>query len=277
MINRLIFIFIFLIWLAVNYLLFQHEHANRRKYASSVPIETVWKKILTSPDPSSLEIYSQNRRLGTCRWTAGAGEEQMRKFLQSDEGAIQTPLPKPSYYTIDLDGNVRLEDLKSVARFYFHASLPDENTWSNIILRLSFDKTTIYMTASARDETVNLKLDSGKIYLNRSFKFAELMNPSLVLHSLGIPLGGLFLPEISTSVNTNSTAANLNNVPKIQLDWKAYHDNMSVGKVNLKVYRVEAILWGKFKATATISRAGEILKIELPQNITLINSALANL
>ena len=275
MINRVIFITILLLWLAANYMLYQYENANRRKYTSSVPIETVWKKVLTSPDPSSLEIYSQDKRIGTCRWSAGAGEEQMRKFLQSDEGAIQTPLPKPSYYTIDLDGNVRLSDLKTVARFYFHASLPDEKNWSNILLRVSLDKATIYMNAIAKDETVNLKLEAGKTYFDRTFKFSELLNPSFILQSLGVPLGGLFLPEMPLIINTNSSSTNLNNLG-IQLDWKAYHDNMTVGKVNLKVYRVEAVVWGKFKAVATISRAGEILKIELPENITLINTALAN-
>lgn len=277
MINRVIFALIFLFWLAANFFLYEYENANRRRYTSSVPIETVWKKILTSPDPSSLEIYSQDRRIGTCRWTAGVGEEQMRKFLQADEGAIQTPLPKPSYYTIDLDGNVRLTDLKTVARFYFHASLPDENNWSNIVLRISLDKSTVYMTANAKEETVNLKFETGKTYFNRTFKFAELLNPALIMQSLGIPMGVLFLPEVSSIVNTNTASTNLLNAAKIQLDWKAYHDNMTVGKVNLKVYRVEATIWGKFKVSATISRAGEILKIELPENITLINTALANL
>lgn len=277
MINRIIFALIFLLWLAANYLLYQYENTNRRKYTSSVPIETVWKKMLTSPDPSSLEIYSQNGRIGTCRWIAGAGEEQMRKFLQADEGAIQTPLPRPSYYTIDLDGNVRISELKSVARFYLHATLLDENTWSNIILRLNFDKTTIYMNATAREETVNLKIESGKVFLNRTFKFSELLNPSLVLQSLGFPLGGFLFPEIPANIGTSLASTNLNNTPKISLDWKCYHDNMNIGKVNLRVYRVEAMLWGKFKVAATISRAGEILKVELPENISLINTALPNL
>ena len=37
---------------------------------SSVPVELVWKKILTAPDPSRLEIMHNGQKVGDCQWMA---------------------------------------------------------------------------------------------------------------------------------------------------------------------------------------------------------------
>lgn len=257
----------------MNYLLFRYESGNRNRYHSTVPIDVVWKKVLMSPDPSNLEIFYQGKRIGNCRWVAGAGEEQMRKFLQSDEGEpTKTPIQKPTFYTIDFDGSVMVKGMKGNARFYFHTLLQNENVWSNLSLRVSMENLTVNLNALAADETVLLRIDTPQETFSKKFTFAELMNPTAILQSLGGPLSLLLLPELPSGSGTN-----LIGTTRIDLNYRSYYDNLTIGKSPLRVYKVEVILWGKFKAVATISRAGEILKIELPDNLVLINEALVNL
>lgn len=273
MINRIVLAVVCIFWLVMNLMLYRYEVGNKSKYHSSVPIETVWKKVLMSPDQSSLEIFQSGKRIGVCRWIAGAGDEQMRKFLQSEEGEpTKTAIIKPSFYTIDFDGNLSIRDVNGNIRFYFHALLPDEKSWSNLNIRVTVDRMNVNINASSSNETMVLRIDTPEDVFQKRFTFDELRNPANILQSLGGPVGLLFLPELSSLTQTNVSASS-----KINLDWQAYYDNMIVGKTALWVYRVEINLFKRFKAAVNISRAGEILKIELPNNIELINEAFVNL
>lgn len=273
MTNRILFVFVCLFWLTMNILLYKYESGNKSQYYSPVPVETVWKKVLMSPDPSTLEIYYRGKRIGNCRWIAGAGEEQMRKFLQTEEGEpTKNSIQKPASYTIDLDGTLMVKDLKGSVRFYFHSLLQNENIWSNMSLRISMEKMTINLNASAANESIILRIESPEQTFSKRFTFADLMNPSAVLQSLGGPYLSFLLPELpAIGSTTNQSGTN------IRVEPRAYSYILNVGNSTIKTYRVEVKFMEHFKAAATISRAGEILKVELPDNILLINEALVSL
>ncbi|HON09188.1 MAG TPA: hypothetical protein PLW02_13910 [Verrucomicrobiota bacterium] len=273
MINRIVLIVVCIFWLVMNLVLYRYEVGDKNKYHSSVPIETVWKKVLMSPDQSSLEIFQSGRRIGNCRWIAGAGEEQMRKFLQSEEGEpTKNVIEKPNFYTIDFDGSLAIKEVKGNIRFYFFAVLPDEKSWSNVNVRVSFEKMNIIVNASSSNETVSIRIETPDNLISRRFTFAELSNPANILQSVGGPIGLLFLPELTSITKTNASATS-----KINLDYKSYYHNMTVGTTTLWVYRVEVSLFKRFTAAINISKAGEVLKVELPNNIELINEAFVNL
>jgi hypothetical protein len=54
----------------------------------------------------------------------------------------------------------------------------------------------------------------------------------------------------------------------------ARSDWMQIGRSRVRVYRLSARLPGRLEATAFISRAGELLKIQLPDRLQLINDAI---
>jgi hypothetical protein len=55
---------------------------------------------------------------------------------------------------------------------------------------------------------------------------------------------------------------------------EARSDWMQIGRSRVRVYRLSARLPGQLEATAFISRAGELLKIQLPDRIQLVNEAI---
>ena len=61
------------------------------------------------------------------------------------------------------------------------------------------------------------------------------------------------------------------------LKWTAQNDWLKMGQSNVRVYRLQAKLLDRFEAVIIISRVGELLKIFLPGEITLVNDALLNL
>ena len=52
---------------------------------------------------------------------------------------------------------------------------------------------------------------------------------------------------------------------------------MTLGRSRARVYRIEAQLFDRYRASIIVSRVGEILRVELPGNVILANEALANL
>src|SRR5258708_25535382 len=81
MFSRIALLLITLFWLTMNYLLWRSEFGGRGETGSAVPVETIWRKILTAPDNSSLEIIHQGTKLGYCRWAANLGPELLQKKI----------------------------------------------------------------------------------------------------------------------------------------------------------------------------------------------------
>jgi len=60
------------------------------------------------------------------------------------------------------------------------------------------------------------------------------------------------------------------------LQWNARLDRLAIGSTTIRVYRLEARLLDRFKAALLVSPVGEILRIELPDEILLTNEGMAN-
>lgn len=45
----------------------------------------------------------------------------------------------------------------------------------------------------------------------------------------------------------------------------------------MRVFRLQAHLFDRYQAVVTVSRSGEIMRVELPNGIQLVNDALTNL
>jgi Flp pilus assembly CpaE family ATPase len=54
----------------------------------------------------------------------------------------------------------------------------------------------------------------------------------------------------------------------------ARSDWMQIGRSRVRVYRLSARLPGQLEVIAFVSRAGELLKIQLPDRLQLVNDAI---
>ena len=61
------------------------------------------------------------------------------------------------------------------------------------------------------------------------------------------------------------------------LKWEARNDRLTIGSNPVRVYRLEARLFDRYRAILFVSPVGEILRVELPDDILLTNDALSNL
>ena len=62
-----------------------------------------------------------------------------------------------------------------------------------------------------------------------------------------------------------------------QLDWEARNDWLEIGHAQVRVYRLRAQLLDRYQIVVIVSRVGEIMRVELPDGLLLMNEALTNL
>jgi hypothetical protein len=153
--------------------------------------------------------------------------------------------------------------------------LATNQTWRTLLVHLTLRPSVFEVQASAVDQTIHVRLDDGQEHTDKSFKFSDLREPDKLLKEFGGP----FLPAALASLGLTPALA----VPSTQknvtlgLEWKARYDRLKVGGDAMRVIRLTARLLDRFQVLILVSPVGEILRIELPDEIVLVNDALANL
>lgn len=261
-----------LFWVAMMALLWRSEFGSRRHFGSSVPVGVVWQKMLTAPDHSTLEIRRGTNRVGYCRWRPEVGQELATGALMSDEEPIEGMVHKLAYYTLEVDGNMALRDLPTRLSFSAALKLDTNYAWQTYETRVTIRPDVYELFANASEQTLRLHVDAGGDKFNRKFQFSEFQNPQKLLQELGGPMLPAMLGAFGMPLSTNKMSA-----AGLGLRWEARNDSILVGNNRVRVYRLEARLLDRYRVTLFVSPVGEVLRAELPANITLVNDQLAGL
>ncbi len=253
---RLTFIAIAAFWLTMNVLLWRAEfgvHSGE----TPVPIELIWRKILTAPDASSLSVYQNRDRMGYCEFATSIGQEM---------AAVDTDKPPPeglvtrAGYQIHLAGNVALDNFTNRIKFDGRVQFSSTRAWREVNFKISSRTTAVEIHSVATNNLVHLKITSAGAVLEKNLTFAELQNPNTLLRALvGNFADSLFsmmdLPDIAST----STAQ--------KLAWRASRTRVKIGTEAVPVYRIETDFLGH-PILMDVSTLGEILRVELPGNIS---------
>jgi hypothetical protein len=268
MIRRLFFLFIVLFWVAMNAWLWHSEIRGQNDVGASVPVGVLWEKILTAPDDSSLEIFHQGNKIGHCRWRANVGEELESGKLSSDAYEPEGRVTHRSGYTIDLEGNFVSQPLGGLLRFNLHSEFATNHHWKEFTLRGSVRPRQWQVHSAAADERIDFRIDEGESKWERELTFAELRDPGKLLAELGVPLPmGMLSQWIPAPVQGNVA---------LGLAWEARADWFKIGRSKVRAYRLQARLLDRYQVVVILSRVGEILRVELPNDIVLVNDGLVN-
>jgi hypothetical protein len=269
MLNRLLFGFIILFWVVMNVLLWRSEFGGRTQLGSAVPVETVWSRMLTAPDDSSLDILREGVKIGYCRWVPNVGEELATGKVSQEE--LEGMVRKPAGYTITMEGNFLLDRQMGRLRFDFHAGFDANNEWKDFTLRVVHRPMAWELESVAADQTLKFRHEAGEENWERQYHFSDFQNPGKLLRQSGmnIPFLAGLLPQYLPMPSVQNVAAGLN--------WEARKDWLMIGHSRVRVYRVQARLLDKYQIVLIVSRVGEILRVELPNDILLVNEALSNL
>ncbi len=270
MLPRLLFFLIALFWLTMNFLLWRSEFGGQKPIGSSVSLETVWNKVLTAPDASSLEIYHHGKKIGFCRWVTSVGALANKK--PSDEFEPEGMVDEPNSYNLDLEGNATLNGSTNRLRFDVNLKLSLDRAWEEFTIRANMRPDSWELHATAADQKARFLIDGPVERWEQTFTFADLRNPQVLLREFGGPLA---LGILGTMGNFGLGAPDTtNSAPSaLPIKWDANNDTMRFGHSKVRVYRLRAKLFDRYEAFIFVSRVGEILWVELPDKLILSNDA----
>lgn len=271
MLKRVYFPLVILFWVVMNVLLWRSEMSSLQNRGSRVPLATVWERMLTAPDDSALQILYRGQKIGFCRWVATI-DETAGAATETDPHAIEGRIRGFTGYTIDLDGNLLFEDSTRRLRFATRAEFGTNQVWRKFQLRLNLRPTIWELKADAGAEQVVLRVDEGGGAWEQTLAFADLARPETLLTRLGLPPAIAWLPALVPEFKVPDAVSLAG-----ALTWEARTDWFNLGHSRVRAYRIEAGLLDKYRASVVVSRVGEILRVELPNEIVLVNEAIAAL
>lgn len=259
----------------MNALLWRAEFAGK-EVGAAVPVPLIWEKILTSPDDSGLAVNFKGERVGYIRWAPNIGEEVAIGKTANENSEIEGRVKKLTGYTIHADGNFVLPEGGGRVRFDFDAKFSADNRWTEWTLRGMQRPNSWGISANRAKETIELSLNEGREAVKQTFRFADFRNPGKLIEDMGVaselPMAAALLPNLTTiSSVTNAPAMTLG------LNWEGRHDWLQMGHSRVKVYQLRARVLDRYEVLIVVSRVGEILKVQLPGEMALVNEALINL
>jgi hypothetical protein len=268
MFARAVFFVLAAFWLIMNVLLWRTEFGSHPDAASAIPPGLVWRKILNSPDSSSLAILRGGTRMGYCHWVTSVGEE----WANIGDTTIPEGAPSPiRSSTLRLEGSVIIPEWTNRIRFDGLLRVETNHDWRELDLRLNLHPVMWQVHASAPRQTLTLTLDDGSTRRQQIWNFSELGNPMLLLNPFTQFGAQDWLAEAEVLNDITRFSA-----PSLNPEWSAWEDTLPVNHLQTHVYRLEATLLNQYRVTLLISRVGEILRVELPGQFSLVNDQLGS-
>jgi len=258
MIPRVTLLSITAFWVAMNVLLWRSEYGSRGS-GIPVPVDLVWRKILTAPDASSLTVYQDGQKTGFCMFSTSV--EQAMALLDEDKPPPEGIVTRAGYQ-IRFDGNVSVGEFTNRLIFNGRVQFSSSRAWRELNLKLSSHAAVVEIHSIATNQTVHLKINSDGVAIERDFTFADLQNPNTLLRTFAGDFGGGLLGnlDLPTIPQTPATLAG-------NLRWEAHHDRLMVGREPVSAYRLETRVLDH-PVVIYISTLGEILRVELPGGVT---------
>ncbi len=267
---RLVFILVALFFVTMNVLLWRVEIVGRNHLIGAVPAEVVWDKVLTAPDNSSLTIEHHGVKIGHCTLIPNLGEERATGKVMTEEILPEGMVKKLAGYTLDLDGQLSLDDLTRL-RFNSTLRLATNQTLQEILVLLKIRPDSWELRALPASQTLELKIEEDGVVSRKTFQLSRPQHLQQFLQELGLPLPPAALAMLGLEPDQVQLLSSLGPT------WKARHDWLKFEHSRLRAYHLQTRLLDRYQADVYVSHVGEILRVELPDQIVLKNDALLEL
>jgi hypothetical protein len=269
MFQRLFFLTIVAFFATMNVLLWRVEFGEANRFGSPVPVQVVLRRILSAPDDSALEIRRDGERIGYCHWIAGAAEELELETPAELEGMPEGMVQRPTSYAVHMEGGILTGPVAQRLRFNLELKLSSEQTWRELRLRLGNEPQVWELKASAVERTVQLSFGADGSGGTRQFTFDELQDPRQLAMEVGGPVAAVWLPILAQLPGGRGL--------KPELSWEARSDWMRVGGTRVQVFLLQARLGDRHEMKVLVSQVGEIMRVDLPGGLSLVNEVLLSL
>lgn len=265
--SRFLFLVIAAFFILMNVLLWRAEIANRNKPGPLVPVATVWHRIMTAPNSSTLEIQHKGEKIGLLHWIPSVAEAARKDKLapvEMPEGMVGSPVS----FDLDCNGNVYL-GAEPRLRFNFDLKLSTNYSWQEFGLRLNMRPAYWELLSVSSNQTISFKMDDGLRRAQHVWTFKDLRHPERIVRDIAGPVVPGLISMIGGPLNPNEIAQAAS-----RLHWEARNERLLMGNARVRVYRLRLRLIDGYEVKVLVSPIGEILRVDLPDDFTLIHEDL---
>ena len=253
------------LWLAMVFLLWRAE-TGLGSSSSPVPLDLVLDRILNAADPSQLRLLSRGREIGQLRWVASIHERAADPSDSAPEGMVRAV----EGYRLDIDLNLNGETPDQRWRVLAQLEVGPDKSIRDVLVRWMQRPKAWEVRMHAGSDLVEVVEEDGRsVRRSQSFRLSDIQR---LKDALG-PVAAL-LPSPSPAPPPSKQPAD---TLSQWLDWAATEEPLLAGRHKVRTFKVRARLLGKFGAVAHVSRAGELLRVALPDQLLLASTALPGL
>lgn len=265
MVKQATFALITLFWVVMNFLLWRSELGPGHDLASAVPASLVWEKILTAPDDSHLSLSQREKKLGYLRLRPVVAEENGETSVPSEtepEGIIR----RRGEHRLEFEISFVAEAIGKSVRCSGQLAFDQALAWRHVRAEASVRPYSLEIKGDSASREIWFRLAEGDTEWIRSFQLDDLRRPETLLQGPGSEALLSLLPSALAA----TSAANL----ELGLEWQARSEWLRIGRSKVRVYRLEARLFDRHQIVLLVSRVGELLRVELPADLRLVNDIL---
>ncbi len=143
-----------------------------------------------------------------------------------------------------------------------HLQFSTTRQWQEVTLKITSRLAVVEIHSLATNQTVHVKITSDGEVMERDLTFAELQNPDALVRALtGNFADTLFGDDGSAGFHRPSGRAEPS-------EWSASRTRVKIGTEAVPVYRLETTRARPCQSSWMCSTLGEILRVELPGNIS---------
>lgn len=241
----------------MNVLLWRAEYGSHGG-EMPVPVDLVWRKIMTAPDASSLSIFQNGQRTGFCEFSTSVGQAMAK--LDEDKPPPEGVVANAGYQ-IHVGANMSFGEFTNRIKFEGRIQFSSTREWRELNLKVSSRAAIVEIHSAATNQTIHVTIASDGSVIEHNLTFADLQNPNALLRTFGggftdgLPgdFGPPVLPQSSTALAQS-------------FHWQARRDRLKIGHDLVSVYRLETSVLDR-PIVIYVSTLGEILRVELPGNL----------
>jgi hypothetical protein len=257
-------------WITMNILLWRAEVGGAGRGGNPVSTQVVLERLLTSPDPATLEVRQQGKSVGYLHWYPDPGEEPNTVFASDfvPEGMVRVPRG----LQVRLEGNITLGALgTSGTRLHvdLEVQLSTNRQWQAFSLHLGNRSDQLRIRASEVDQELDWRYTREGLQFGNRVDLRDARDPVKLLGDLAGPLSPWLTGPWSAMLETPESAGAL-------VEYDAWLDWLPLGTSRVRIYRLRIQLAGRYEATVLVNRAGEVLRVDLPGGWRLLNEGLAS-
>ncbi|MBM3846589.1 MAG: hypothetical protein FJ405_09930 [Verrucomicrobia bacterium] len=255
-------------WLGMMGALVRSEFTSRHSDGIPIPAHLIWERILQASDPSVLvlTLAGSNKRMGSFKWVPTIIEQQP---APQDNRDIEGMVAGITGYSLDLDGNALLQTdfWTNHIRISGRLNIDTNQAWTDFFLQLSVRPDVWVLEASAKEATLRVRSGTPGDPFERTLQLKDLTSPSKVLRELtggALPEALLNLPAFPSSMGTNSS----------KIEARRDH-RLRIGSHKIRSLLLRATILGHQELRLYINpQSGEVLRLDLPNQISLVNEIL---